>query len=78
MVKSSYMSKGKTLGQIFKDARLKKGLTQVELAQKAGLHWNTIAKIEREEQLPGFPTSQSLGEVLDVPIKVIVPFYRKS
>lgn len=72
------MSKDKTLGQIFKDARLKKGLTQAEAAKKADLHWNTVAKIEQERQFPEFPTSQSLAEVLGIPITVILPFYRKS
>ena len=29
----------------FKEARLKQGLTQVELAEKAGMHPNSYAKI---------------------------------
>jgi transcriptional regulator with XRE-family HTH domain len=72
------MSKDRTLGQIFKDARLKKGLTQVEVAKKVGLHSNTVAKIEGERQVPEFTNAQTLAEVLGIPLSLILPFYRKS
>jgi transcriptional regulator with XRE-family HTH domain len=62
------MSKAKTIGAIFKEARLKKGLTQVEVAEKAGIHWNTVAKIEREEQKPEFATIKSIAKILNVNI----------
>lgn len=62
------MSKAKTIGAIFKEARLKKGLTQVEVAEKAGLHWNTIAKVEREEQEPEFGTIKKIAKVLGIDI----------
>lgn len=62
------MSKAKTTGAIFKEARLKQGLTQVELAKKAGLHWNTVAKIERELQKPEFDTIKRIAKVLKVDI----------
>lgn len=58
------MSTKKTAGQIFKEARLKKGWTQVELAEKAGIHWNTVAKIERNEQKPEFDTIKGLTKAL--------------
>lgn len=72
------MSKSKTLGQILKDARHKKKLTQVQVAEKAGLHWNTIAKIEREEQDAQFPTALAIAEVLDISASEITKYYRKS
>lgn len=62
------MSKAKTIGAIFKEARLKKGLTQVEVADKANLHWNTIAKVEREEQEPEFVTIKKIAKVLGIDI----------
>jgi transcriptional regulator with XRE-family HTH domain len=62
------MSKAKTIGAIFKEARLKKGLTQIEVAEKAGLHWNTIAKVEREEQEPEFATIKKMAKVLGIDI----------
>jgi transcriptional regulator with XRE-family HTH domain len=71
MVKSSYMSKKKTIGAIFKEARLKKGLTQVQVAEKAGIHWNTVAKVEREEQKPEYLTIKSIAKVLGIDISTL-------
>ncbi len=62
------MNPRKTTGQIFKEARQNKGLTQVELAKKSGVHSNTIAKIERDEQDPSFATIKKLAKILDVDI----------
>ncbi|MBL8031225.1 MAG: helix-turn-helix transcriptional regulator [Candidatus Doudnabacteria bacterium] len=70
------MSKGKSLGQLFKEARRKKHLTQLEVAEKAGVHWNTVAKIERNEQDPHFPTALSIAEVLDIPVSELTKYYR--
>lgn len=65
------MSKAKTPGEIFKEARLKKGWTQVQVAERAGLHWNTVAKIEREQQKPDFSTIKKLARVLNINISTI-------
>jgi len=72
------MSKPQTLGQLFKDTRCKKKLTQVQVAEKSNLHWNTVAKIEREEQDAQFPTALAIAEVLDIPTSEITKYYRKS
>lgn len=37
------------IAKIFKDAREKANLTQVEVAEKAGIHVNYYARIERAE-----------------------------
>jgi transcriptional regulator with XRE-family HTH domain len=58
----------KSAAQIFKEARLKKGLTQVEVAKRAGLHPNTYAKLERGPQKPEFPTVKKLAKALDIDI----------
>jgi transcriptional regulator with XRE-family HTH domain len=50
------MNKAKTPGEIFKEARLKKGWTQVEVGKKAGLGKNTYPKIEHGVSKPD-PTS---------------------
>lgn len=76
--KIKLMSKSKSLGQLFKVTRLKKKLTQAQVAEKAGLHWNTVAKIEREEQDAQFPTALAIAEVLDISASEITKFYRKS
>lgn len=64
------MSK-QTAGNIFKEARLKIGLTQHELAEKAGIHPNTYAKIERNEQEPAFDTVKKLANVLKLKLEDI-------
>lgn len=66
MVKSSYMSKSKTPGEILKEARLKKGWTQDELAKKAGLGKNTYPKIERDISKPSSESIKALVKVLDI------------
>lgn len=53
-----------TAGQLLKQARLQKDLTQLEVAEKADIHPNTYAKIERDEQEASFGTMKSLAKVL--------------
>jgi transcriptional regulator with XRE-family HTH domain len=65
------MSSEKRTGQIIKSARLKAGLTQVELAKKAGLHANTVARIERGEEKPTFGTAKKLAIALNIDINDI-------
>jgi len=65
------MKSNLTAGQLFKEARLKKGLTQLQVATKSDIHSNTYAKIERDEQDPSFPTIKKLTKVLDLEIKDI-------
>lgn len=60
------MSKAKTPGEILKEARLKKGLTQDELAKKAGLGKNTYPKIERGISKPDSSSIKKLLKVLDI------------
>ena len=47
--------------QILKDARISQGLTQVEVAQAAGMNPNSYAKIERGETRP---STESLGKLV--------------
>ena len=65
------MNKKKNSGHIIKSARLRVGLTQVELADKIGLHPNTIARIERDVQKPTFSTAKKLANALNLDIKEI-------
>jgi len=60
------MSKAKTAGEIFKEARLAKKLTQLEVAEKAEIHPNTYAKIERDVQDASFPTAKKLAKILNL------------
>jgi DNA-binding XRE family transcriptional regulator len=68
------MSPRKSPSQIFKEARIQAGLTQQELGKKAGVHWNTIAKIERDEQEPSFETIKKLAKALNVKSSDLFPF----
>ena len=58
----------KSAAKLVKDARVAKGLTQTELAKKAGVHSNTIAKIEQGIQQPSYPTIKKLSKILDINI----------
>lgn len=60
------MSAQKTAGQILREARLDKDLTQVEVATKAGIHPNTYAKIERGENKPSSESIKKLIKVLGI------------
>lgn len=61
----------KTTGTVLKEARLKMGLTQVELADKSGVHVNTYARIERDEQEPTFDTVKKLARALNLNLEDI-------
>ncbi len=56
----------KSVGQIFKAARKRLGLTQQEVADKAGIISNTYSRIERGKQKPKFETIKNIAKVLDI------------
>lgn len=53
-----------TFGQRLRSARLKSGLTQMQLADKAGVGRNTVPRLERGEQQPLLETARRLEKVL--------------
>ena len=57
---------GMTAAKIFSEARKKKGLTQAEVAKKAGMHANTYAKIERGINKPSPESIKALVKVLGI------------
>lgn len=57
---------GQTFGARLKQLREQAGLTQVELAKKAGLHQFGVAKLERGERQPTWATVQALCKALGV------------
>lgn len=61
----------KTTGTVLKEARIKLGFTQLELANKAGVHINTYARVERDVQEPSFDTVKRLVKVLDLKLEDI-------
>lgn len=57
-----------------KQIRFKKSLTQTEVADKAGLHPNSYAKIERGESMPSLETLEKIAKALKVKSSDILPF----
>ncbi len=71
------MSKSKTqsiIGANIKEARMKSGLTQSEVADKAGISVNHYARIERGEVNLSVETLEAILEVLATKSSKILPF----
>jgi len=60
------MSEAPYIGRNLKAARVRRLLTQEELAEKAGVSPSTIVNIERDQTVPHFRTIRKLAESLDV------------
>lgn len=60
------MDTSKKIGDKIKEIRKKKKLTQVEVAQKAGIHFNYFARLERGEVNPSIQTIESIANALKV------------
>jgi transcriptional regulator with XRE-family HTH domain len=56
------------IGKNLKDARFRAGLTQAELAEKAGTTQTTVARIERDTVEPEVTTVRKLAAALGVTI----------
>lgn len=62
------------LGKNLKNARKNANLTQVEVAEKVGIHSNYYAKIERGEMQPALDTLENIFKILKVKSSDILPF----
>ncbi|ACX51844.1 transcriptional regulator, XRE family [Ammonifex degensii KC4] len=60
------------LGLRIKFARLRKGLTQAELAQKLNVHPETLGKYERGTNRPDAETLRKLADILEVSTDFLV------
>jgi len=60
------------VGNKLKTLRMEQALTQKELATKAGLAHNTVARLERNETEPHMSTVRKLANALDVVPAVLV------
>jgi transcriptional regulator with XRE-family HTH domain len=56
----------KKVAKIFKKARLKQDLTQIELAELAGLSASSYGKIERTESKPSTESLRKLAKALKI------------
>lgn len=61
-------------GAHLRELRLKKGLSQVELANKGGFDRNYIGMVERGERNPALKNLVRLAEALDVDLPQLVKF----
>lgn len=61
------------IGENIKNARKQRGLTQVEVASKVGIHFNYYARIERGEIQPALDTPEKIFKVLKVKSSDILP-----
>ncbi len=61
------------LGQKLKDFRLKKNLTQIEIAEKAEINSNYYAKVERGEVKVSMELASKIAKVLGVKLEDIKP-----
>jgi transcriptional regulator with XRE-family HTH domain len=69
-----YMFKPADLGGALKRARLRRGVTQVELAQRAQLSAIFIAKVEAGERMPSWDTLARLARPLKIAVRMaLVP-----
>lgn len=57
------------LAKILKTARTKAKLTQVEVAEKAGIHPNYYARVERGEVNPTVDIVDSIAKALKIKLK---------
>jgi transcriptional regulator with XRE-family HTH domain len=59
-------SEDQKLAKILKEAREKAGLTQAEAAEKAGIHFNYYARVERGEVTPRVDIVENIAKALKI------------
>ena len=58
------------LAKIHITAREKLGLTQAEVAEKAGIHFNYYARVERGEVTPRVDIVENIAKALKIEVKL--------
>jgi transcriptional regulator with XRE-family HTH domain len=64
----------KEFGKHLRDLRDKRGLTQEQLAEKAGMHFTYIGQIERGVRNPSLINLHKLAKALGVNAGQLLPF----
>jgi transcriptional regulator with XRE-family HTH domain len=69
------MSKPTThYGQRLRELRHASGISQIHLAEAAGVHWQTVSKIELGQRTePSFTVISKLAATLGVPLESFLP-----
>jgi transcriptional regulator with XRE-family HTH domain len=57
------------LAKILKEAREKAGFTQAEVAEKAGIHFNYYARVERGEVTPRVDIVEQIAKALKMSLR---------
>lgn len=68
------MNSQQQIGKNLKKARNKAGLTQAQVAEKADIHVNYYARLERGEENPSVEVLQSVAKALKVKSSDLLPF----
>lgn len=63
-------SEDQKLAKILKEAREKAGLTQAEVAEKAGIHFNYYARVERGEVTPRVDIVENIARALKINLRL--------
>ena len=67
----------KKLGERVRQLRLEKGLSQEELAFRAGIHRNYLGGIERGERNPALKNIAAIAKALDTSVSELFLFQKK-
>ena len=67
-----------TLGEQIKQLRVKKGLTQNELASSVGATKASISNYERNQRIPQYSVLHAMAEVLEVPVTDLLAYTMKE
>lgn len=62
-------SEDQKLAKILKESREKAGLTQAEVAEKAGIHFNYYARVERGEVTPRVDIVEKIAQALKISLR---------
>lgn len=64
----------KKLGQMIKKARKNSGMTQEQLAEKVGMHYTSISRIETGYANPPVQTINKIAKALKIKVNELIPF----
>lgn len=60
------------------NARVRKKMSQREVAERVGINSGTLSRIERGQMMPSFQAAVNLVEALEIPYKSIFPLISRE
>lgn len=64
-------------GNMIRENRLKKRLTQEQLAEKVDISWRQLQRIEKNEEETRVQTLKKLVKALDIPSEEVIEYLKK-